>query len=314
MPAAFSEDDLHTLATAPADSEDYNNSLAKLRDVTPGITAIYDAQSAAPGDEDRQVADAFSNAVDNTKQTVDSSNDVLLAANTTDGLMQQGNPSTPMEPEDPVGPEYYDTSANTRTIDFGLRHPIIATEIGLVMHDSTNISTNSVRFALNTGLPEDSSQKGTYVNAFRHALWQSTITTQYGESIAYEAGNAHEENPFAATGKNLQTSFSTLDKADETIDLLNNVIGRSIGTANPNASMQELAIKTLDYFHNNGLWTATAAPNDKDVTTISQTKLTDEQYNNSLKILKTTNNNGYTPEQQAKRDKVIEEQIFNGTP
>ena len=205
-----------------------------------------------------------------------------------------------MAPGDPVGPGYYTASSNTRMVGFALRHPIAAGSIGSVSHGSTNISTNSARFAINTGLPENRAMEGSHINAFRHTLWQASITEKFGAGIAKEAGNTHEENPTANLS---QTSFKTLSEADQTIDLLNNQIGRDIGKANPDASMQQLAIETLNYFNDNGLYTATK---QKDGTySVNQTKLTPEQYSSALKTLTTTNQNGYTPTQQAERNAEV---------
>lgn len=76
-------------------------------------------------------------------------------------------------------------SAKERTIEFGLSHPIIALSIGQFKSGSTNITTNAVRFATNDlGLNENSSKERSQVNAFRHVLWQATITKRYGIDIA----------------------------------------------------------------------------------------------------------------------------------
>jgi hypothetical protein len=44
-------------------------------------------------------------------------------------------------------------------------------------------------------------------------------------------------------------------KADQTIDLLNNDIGRRIGRENPSAGGRNLAIAVLGYYHSTGLYT-----------------------------------------------------------
>jgi hypothetical protein len=208
-------------------------------------------------------------------------------------------------PGDPVGQGYYHAFSTTREIGFFARHPIYATKIGLVTHGSTNISTNSARFAINTGLPENKAMEGSHTNAYRHVLWQSTITSQFGANIARQVGNAHESNPTADLSQ--RGGFKTLADADQSIDLLNNQIGIQIGTANPKASMQELAIATLDYFKANGLYTATKQ--EDGTYSITQTKLTDAQYKAAMETIKTTNNNGYTPTQQQKVDAEAEKEI-----
>ncbi|WP_372472524.1 hypothetical protein AB4865_06795 [Capnocytophaga sp. ARDL2] len=219
---------------------------------------------------------------------------------------------TGMSKEDPIGPGYYTATVNSRTIGFALRHPIAAVSIGTPSKGCTNISTNSVRFSTRIGLNENAQKEGSQVNAYRHTLWQAEITKEFGTNIAKQVGNAHEVNPFAATGNNLITTFNTLAEADETIDLLNNIIGRSIGEANPNANMQELAMKTLDYFKNKGLWTATVIIDEEGNTTgwsISQTRLSKEQYNKAKDIIQGLNTNGFTQSEQKIRDAKSQKKI-----
>ena len=55
------------------------------------------------------------------------------------------------------------------------------------------------------------------------------LTFKFGSRVALEAGNAHEKDPF--TNLSVRT-FSSLDDADQTVDLLNNQIGRRIGSLN----------------------------------------------------------------------------------
>jgi RHS repeat-associated protein len=212
-----------------------------------------------------------------------------------------------LAPGDPVKPyDYGPPRSIWREGGFFLRHHGIGKRIGSVEHNSTNISTNSARFAINTELRENFAAAGSHINAYRHVLWQATITNRFESKTAMEVGNAHEEVP------NLdltQRNFLSVEGADQTIDLLNNQIGRQIGINNPNASMKELAIQVLDEFKENGLYTIVR---QKDGTykkdgkyEIDKTRLTDEEYNRALHIISRTNDNGYTPEQQEKRNKEI---------
>jgi RHS repeat-associated protein len=210
-----------------------------------------------------------------------------------------------MATEDPIGPGRYSASINSRYIGFGLRHPIAAMRIGFgVTKGASDISTNATRFATRGevlyGSKRGQTDEGSENGAFRHALWQSTITSEFGNKTAKEAGNAHEENPFAITGSNLKTSFNSLAKADETVDLLNNVIGRVIGEANKGASMDELANLVLDEFKNNGLYTATKDKNGN--WNVSKTKLSTEKYDQLKEIFKGLNENGRTTSEQKERD------------
>mgnify|MGYP006978847298 FL=1 len=48
--------------------------------------------------------------------------------------------------------------------------------------------------------------------------------------------------------------FKTLGDADQTVDLLNNVIGREIGkTTSIDSTSKDIAKKVLDYYYTNGL-------------------------------------------------------------
>lgn len=154
--------------------------------------------------------------------------------------------NNPLSKDDPDGHAGCDASA-CRERAFGEHHPLIAREVGWVitglplgMH-STNISTNAVRFSAGFGLNENSAHEGSQVNAERHTLWQATITAKYGSDIATQIGNAHEDNPNVDLSVRSFSGKGALEQADQTIDLLNNQIGRSIGEANPGASMAQLA-------------------------------------------------------------------------
>src|SRR5690606_13804716 len=209
--------------------------------------------------------------------------------------------------DDCPGPGLYQASVNTRYIGFGLRHPIAASRIGFgVTPGATDISTNSTRFATRGevlyGSKRTQEDRGSENGAFRHGLWQAAITSEFGSSIAAQAGNAHEVNAFADLSIR---SFSNLDAADETVDLLNNVIGRRIGRENEGANMLELANLVLDEFHNNGLYTASK---DKDGNwRVSKTKLSTDKYNQLKEIFSTLNQNGRTnAEQKAVDDRKKE--------
>jgi RHS repeat-associated protein len=217
-----------------------------------------------------------------------------------------------MEPHEPEGPGYYAANVNSRMIGFSIRYPVAASRIGAPERGGSNISSTTVRFSTALDLQENKVHEGSQVNAYRHALWQSAITQQYGSGIASEIGNAHEENPLAATGGQLKTTFYSLSAADETVDLLNNMIGRAIGQANSNASFSELASKTLDYYKNVGLWSASpviGANGRPKGYSISLNRLTQEQYDSAKKKLNTLNNKGRNPEQQKASDIAEQERM-----
>ncbi len=221
-----------------------------------------------------------------------------------------------MAPTDGPGPSWW------RTTKFTIAHPLAAAAIGYVSPGATNISTDAARFATrgasaeskSSVLEEPKSQgnEGSQVNAFRHVLWQSTITKAFGSDIAKGIGFAHEENPNAIDGKGTEqlkaTEFKSVSEADESIDLANNVIGRSIGEANPDLGMKDMALKVLDAFHTDGFWTATKIGDG--VWKMTKTQISDEQYNVLKAVFQKLNNDGFTQEEQNKRNE--EERKRNG--
>lgn len=189
-------------------------------------------------------------------------------------------------------------SAKERTIEFGLSHPVIAMKIGLSNPAFANISSNSQRFADNLILGKGDEASGRK-NAFRHVLWQATITKRYGIDIAREVGFAHEENPNALSGRRSPQYFNFKEfsdpiEADELCDLLNNVQGRKIGEATDSKEMNEIALDVIEKYYTEGFWVSKLTPNNKYK--ISKEKLTDSQYKNMKASLKLLNKNGYKNE------------------
>ena len=211
------------------------------------------------------------------------------------------NPINLVDPDGmaPVGPGYYKASVNLRMVGFWIRHAYEAEKIGFA-NNSTNISSNSARFSSRGASPSSptsvltygvggngKTQKGGQVNAFRHALWQATTTKEFGNRIANEAGNAHEENPYADVN---QASYATLDAADEAADLRNNIIGRRIGRENSDLNMNDMAQKVLDEFKENGL--NTVIKNDDGTYSIQKTKVSEKQYQELTNRFFILDNNG----------------------
>jgi RHS repeat-associated protein len=203
-----------------------------------------------------------------------------------------------LAPGDPPGAGYYTARMNSRYVGFAVRNPIAAGRIGFgVTPGATNISTNSTRFSTRGevlyGSKRGQEDRGSENGAFRHVLWQASITSEFDRSVAAQAGNAHEENAFADLSVR---TFSNLEDADQTVDLLNNIIGRNIGDANSGAGMDKLANLILDEFYTNGLYTA--SQNKDGNWAISKTKLSSDKYNQLKGIYKGLNVNGRTASEQ----------------
>ncbi|WP_317164031.1 DUF6973 domain-containing protein [Sphingobacterium faecium] len=192
------------------------------------------------------------------------------------------------------GPGRYRAGINSRYIGFGIRHPVASYRIGFgVSKGSTDLSTNSTRFATRgevlSGSKASQDDRGSENGAFRHTLWQASITSEFGSNTAKEAGNAHEKDAYADLSG---SKFTDFDEADQTVDLNNNIIGREIGRDNFGATMDKLAMKVLDEFKENGLFTATKGENGE--WTVSKTKLSDSKYKELKKIFSELNKDGRT--------------------
>ena len=215
---------------------------------------------------------------------------------------QAPTPTSPASAQASQGEGYvdnYTAPAKLREIGFALRHPDAAMAIGTAEpgQGSRNISTVATRFGASIGLKETPSHEGSQVNAFRHALWQAMIARDFGKPIAAEVGNAHEENPYALNRQTLDgpLRFPSLSAADESIDLLNNRAGRSLGLAAPGVSNSRLALQVLDRFKDTGLWVAAEQPDGTYAAT--QAKLPVEQYEAALKKLVPRNDDGFAPQE-----------------
>ena len=200
-----------------------------------------------------------------------------------------GNPVNLVDPE---GKEIGDKE----TILFGLHHPIIALKVGKVSHNKTNISTNSTRFAatgevLYGSRPKEQEERGSEAGAFRHTLWQATITSRYNAKIAKQIGDAHEIDPKNVDFNNL--TYSSIDEADKSVDLMNNQIGRAIGESlDPSYGMLSIALKVLYYYNDNGLYTASQTSEGTWV--INKTKLSDDKTKQLTLLFLNLDNNGFS--------------------
>lgn len=194
------------------------------------------------------------------------------------------------------------TPTKLRTLAFGAHYPMAIRPIGRVKLGigETNITTTSVRFAtgLELGEPEENESEGTQVNAFRHTLWQATITSRFGAEAATMIGNAHEENPYSVEVINEKyginnVQFATRLLADEAADLLNNIEGRALGGSTKGGTMKEMAQTVLDYYYNTGLWTAVKMDNGNYE--VRKLKLSRMKYDNAVLLLSETDSNGFPP-------------------
>lgn len=197
------------------------------------------------------------------------------------------------------------TNRHIRTAGFFVREPVKAIKIGMFVDNSTNISTNATRFSTakkllygvkeeddNGNLIRDEEERGSEKGAFRHTIWQAKIAAEYGKGIAKQVGNAHEDNPRVNLYKRY---FKDVEEVDQTVDLLNNMIGRRVGEISNTRSMRDLAFKVLDEFRYNGLYTA--EPDERGVWHVKKRRLSQEKYDILKEHYRRSDENGYTPEE-----------------
>jgi hypothetical protein len=131
-----------------------------------------------------------------------------------------------------------------------------------------------------------SGEEGTDGNGIRHVGWQAMITKELGAGTAKRIGNAHENDSDVDLK---QRNFDYLSDADQTIDLLNNIIGRKIGNENKESSNLDLMKDVLNEYHDNGLWKSNKTENGYEVI---KSKLSDKQYNQAINELNKLDENG----------------------
>ena len=137
--------------------------------------------------------------------------------------------------------------------------------------------------------------------AFRHTLWQAQITSEFGTSIAKQAGDAHEDNPNIDMN---QTFYTNINEADKSADLHNNIIGRTIGESIKGAKMNVTAKAVLNVFINEGLYQAQKVKGGYQVVRL---KLDSSKGNELMKIFNQLDENGMYPSERPtpKSDKIL---------
>ena len=177
---------------------------------------------------------------------------------------------------------------DVKTVAYAINHPINAAKTGTANIPNWGISKTASNFEVNVaraaGLTRGEGSQG---NAYRHTLWQSMLTVNFGEKQAARIGNVHEES---LPSDMSQRIFGDMSQADQMADLLNNAIGREIGSKNRGASNRELAEAVLNEYKENGLWTVSGS--DKTGYKVQKTRLTQDQYNAALKEIRTKGKNG----------------------
>lgn len=143
--------------------------------------------------------------------------------------------------------------------------------------------------------PDGEDNRGSQTNAFRHTLWQALITRELGTAVAMRVGDAHE----GGTPLSRSRSFSTLDDADHQADIRNNHFGRLIGLRLGGKTEREVALGVLTFFRDYGLW---VVRRDGARYIPERQQITEAQFRAAVRMIATTNNEGYTPAQRRAAD------------
>jgi hypothetical protein len=189
---------------------------------------------------------------------------------------------------------------NVSTVVAAIIHPIAASRVGQVERGGVNISSVSGRIARHAAEGGNFSVGiGTERNAFRHALWSSAITEEFGPGTARDITNAHEAVGVGVTSRIdfTQAFEGNLNLADNIVDLLNNAIGSTIGQNSEGAGQLDLARQVLGVFRDEGLWVA--RENKDGSITIERSKISTRQFNRAIQNLNNLDQNGMSPQDRA---------------
>jgi hypothetical protein len=208
---------------------------------------------------------------------------------------------------------------------FGIAHPIVAAQIKAPFSEgeqpaeveTPSTSSLAVRFTVNLradrqtqiapgGLIETAAREGSEVNAMRHVVWSAINAQRFGADLAKRSADSHEVNPKAIDGVDPATqSFATLGDADQSIDLSNNILGRTLGASGA-AGAKQLAAGALKLFRDQGLW---VAERQRDGTFKAvRSKLRPAAFADAWKKLTNLNELGLTPSGVARWEKAREQE------
>ncbi|MGF6851688.1 SpvB/TcaC N-terminal domain-containing protein [Paraburkholderia sp. CI3] len=216
---------------------------------------------------------------------------------------------------DPDGSDFWDWRTVKETWA-GIWNPRAAWNTKNLLFDdkietkNPTFNTLAVRFSTKLGLSENAQRMGSQVNAIRHTLWQAMLTKSYDQSTAKAIADSHEVNPDAIANEDAATKeFNTLEEADQSIDLRNNIIGRTVGEANRNVvgGPQQLAEALLKEFHEKGLWVAVQQANGKYKAV--RVKLTDAEFAAASQKLAGLDDRGLTASDAQRRKEAIDKQL-----
>jgi hypothetical protein len=126
------------------------------------------------------------------------------------------------------------------------------------------------------------------------------ISNKWGNNVAVLAGNSHEDSPNKLAGMTMSqilgTPYRTRAEAKDATDLLNNFIGRSIGTQSPSGSTQkQLVERSLTVFRDQGFY---VVEKRGEAYYATLRRLNSIEFTHSINTLRTLDANGFPPGNQ----------------
>jgi RHS repeat-associated protein len=221
---------------------------------------------------------------------------------------QKGNqPITPLPPIDLLG--WYlksgysklnsEGDSEIRQEGYAMLHPISAMKIKEMGLYAGNFSVN---MGIATGRTYN--YAGTFLNATRHTLWSALCTKSIGKDLTKLGTDSHETHTKNVDWSQRNFNEDEIHKADHLIDLMNNQIGREIGDKNKDLTNTQIAIKVLDYYKDHGLWEA--KKNENGSYTIAKTKLSQSDYDKSIKEISSKGEDGLEKKKKVENEKKVD--------
>jgi hypothetical protein len=174
-----------------------------------------------------------------------------------------------------------------KEIGYSMQEPYKALVNGAPTLNYNSISFASSNYAINLGnhLGVIKNEPGNEKNALRHVIWQGLLTNRFGTHHANRIGLAHEERDVDMT----QGKWNDKEDADTVADLLNNLIGQSIG-ADGEMSNEDVVGKVLNIFQSEGLWVVIRQDNNSY--SVKRRRISEEELNVLSQYLTQLNDKG----------------------
>jgi len=128
-----------------------------------------------------------------------------------------------------------------------------------------------------------------------YAQYVTSLTPQSVTDAARRIGDSHEDDsklPLDAA----TAIYPTLARADEVVDLLNNIQGRIIGDGFRSSNMNDITGALLTHYRDYGLWVVVRQPSG--AYRVARQRLSEEEYKNAIILLGRMDRNGFIKKEE----------------